>query len=101
MALVAAITALVVTPLWVIVDDRVIGPEGWLPGAATLLSNGLLPFGIVLIGAGTFYLSVRKAYAATRNEAVQSLFVLFFVAFVILTMTGIWFRGPGMILEWP
>lgn len=101
MALVAAITALIVTPLWVIVDDRVIGPEGWLPGAATLLSNGLLPFGIVLIGAGTFYLTVRKAYAATRNEAVQSLFVLFFVAFVILTMTGIWFRGPGMILEWP
>jgi hypothetical protein len=101
MALVAAITALVVTPLWVIIDDRVIGPDGWLPGAATLISNGLLPFVVVLVGASTFYLVIKRAYHATRNEAVQSLFVLFFVAFVILTATGIWFRGPGMILAWP
>jgi hypothetical protein len=31
MAVVAAVTALVLVPLWVLNDERVIGPGGWLP----------------------------------------------------------------------
>jgi quinol-cytochrome oxidoreductase complex cytochrome b subunit len=101
MALAAAVTALVVVPLWIVVDDRVIGPDGWLPGTAAVVSNGLLPFALMLAGATAFYLAMKKYFAATRNETVQSLFVLIFVAFVVLTLTGVWFRGPGMILVWP
>ena len=101
MSLAAAIMALVVVPLWIVVDDRVIGPDGWLPGAAPVVSNGLLPFALMLAGASAFYLALRKSFNASRNEAVQSLFVLFFVAFVVLTVTGAWFRGPGMMLVWP
>ena len=56
----------------------------------------------VLTEAATgFYMLIRKFFAATRNEAVQSLFVLFFVAFAVLTATGVWFRGAGMALVWP
>jgi hypothetical protein len=32
---------------------------------------------------------------------VQALFILFCVALVVLTITGVWFRGPGMALVWP
>ncbi len=101
MSLAAAITALVVVPLWIVIDDRVIGPDGWLPAAAPVVSNGLLPFTLMLAGASAFYLALRKSFNASRNEAVQSLFVFFFVAFVVLTVTGVWFRGPGMMLVWP
>jgi hypothetical protein len=44
---------------------------------------------------------VKKKYAATNNESIQSVFVLLMVAFIILTITGIWFRGKGMMLIWP
>jgi quinol-cytochrome oxidoreductase complex cytochrome b subunit len=101
LSLAAAITALVVVPLWIVVDDRLIGPDGWLPGAAPVISNGLLPFALMLAGASAFYIALRKSFNASRNEAVQSLFVFFFVAFVVLTITGAWFRGPGMMLVWP
>jgi quinol-cytochrome oxidoreductase complex cytochrome b subunit len=101
MALVAALTALLLVPLWVVVDDRVIGPGGWLPGAAPVISSGLLPFTVLAAGLAAFYLAIKRYFAATRNEAVQSLFVLLIVGFVVLTATGAWFRGAGMSLVWP
>jgi hypothetical protein len=48
-----------------------------------------------------FYWLVKKKYAATNNESIQSVFVLLVVAFIILTIVGIWFRGQGMALMWP
>jgi len=101
MAIVAAITALVFVPLWVLVDDRVIGPDGWSPDASAMISNGLIPFLILLAAVTGFYVLIKKYFAATRNETVQSLFVLLFVAFTVLTATGVWFRGAGMTLMWP
>ena len=76
-------------PVWVLLDEFVVG------------ANGLLPFMLLLTLVAGFYMLVRKIFAATRNEAVQSLFVLLFVSFAILTATGVWFRGAGMALVWP
>jgi hypothetical protein len=55
----------------------------------------------VLTGITGFYLLTKKLFEATRNEAVQALFVLIVVAFSVLTATGVWFRGSGMSLVWP
>jgi hypothetical protein len=44
---------------------------------------------------------MQRKYAASNTEAVQMLFVLLLVAFLGLTVTGIWFRGTGMKLLWP
>jgi len=44
---------------------------------------------------------VKRKYGAANTEAVQMLFVLLLVAFLVLTVTGIWFRGMGMKLVWP
>lgn len=101
MAAVAAITALVAVPAWVVVDERFVGAGGWLPGADPVISNGLLPFVLLCVGVAVFYRSVQKYFAASKNEAVQTLFVLLFASFAVLTVTGIWFRGVGMILVWP
>jgi hypothetical protein len=42
-----------------------------------------------------------KRCGASKGEVVQAVFVLFLAALVVLTVTGVWFRGPGMALTWP
>jgi len=100
MALVAAGVALVVTPAWVLLDE--FGPPAgagppMLPG----ITDGLLPFFLLLAGMTGFYVLIKRRFQASRNEALQALFVLAFVGFACLTVVGIWFRGAGMALVWP
>jgi quinol-cytochrome oxidoreductase complex cytochrome b subunit len=101
MAVVAAATALLLTPLWVLVDEFAVGASGWLPGAAPIISSGLLPCTVLLAGIIGFYILIRKYFLASKNETVQALFVLLVVGFTVLTVTGVWFRGAGMALMWP
>ena len=101
MAAVAAATALLFTPLWVLVDEFVVGPGGWLPGTSQVISNGLLPCTALAVGLVAFYVLLKKHFSASKNEAVQALFVLVVVGFAVLTIIGVWFRGAGMALMWP
>ena len=101
MAAVAATTALLITPLWVLVDEFVVGPGGWFPGAAAVISSGLLPFTAFAAAVLAFYMFLKKHFSASKNETVQALFVLLVVGFTVLTLTGVWFRGAGMALVWP
>ena len=64
-------------------------------------SGGLLPCTALLLGLIGFYTLIRKGFSASKNEAVQALFILLAVAFTILTATGVWFRGASMTLVWP
>jgi hypothetical protein len=101
MSAVAALTAVIITPIGIIADEFVIDFAAWIPGLSSVVSNGILPAVFVLAGIMMFYWLVKKRYAATNNESIQSVFVLLVVAFIILTITGIWFRGKGMALIWP
>jgi hypothetical protein len=98
---VAAVAALLLTPAWVLLDEFVLGPGGWIPGTAPLVSNGLVPSTVLLAVTAGLYLAMRKSLDASKNEAVQALFVFLFTGFVALTAIGIWFRGAGMALVWP
>jgi hypothetical protein len=101
MAVVAALVAIIVTPIGIIADEFVIDFAAWFPGLSSVVSNGILPVAFVLAGIMVFYWLVKKKNAATNSESIQSVFVLLVVAFIILTITGIWFRGKGMVLIWP
>jgi hypothetical protein len=101
MATVAAATALLLTPLWILLDDIAVGPGGWFPGTAPVISNGLLPCAAVVAAIIAFYVFLKKHFKASKNETVQALFVLLMVGFMVLTVTGVWFRGAGMALVWP
>ena len=101
MAAVAALTAVIITPIGIIADEFVIDFAAWMPDLSPVVRNGILPAAFVLAGIIVFYWLVKKKYTATNNESIQSVFVLFVVAFIILTITGIWFRGKGMALIWP
>ncbi len=101
MGIFAALTALVVTPLGVICDEYFIDFSHWLPGIPSIISSGVLPLGIILTTVTLFYKWVKKRYSASNNEALQAVFILLVISFVILTVVGIWFRGSGMALTWP
>ena len=98
MGIAAAIAALVVTPLTVISSGLFIDFTGWLPNMPTYISNGLIPIVVILAAVVGFYIIMKKQYHASNNEAIQSLFILLLIAYVILTSICYWFRGPGMEL---
>jgi quinol-cytochrome oxidoreductase complex cytochrome b subunit len=101
MAIVAALTAIIVTPIGIVADEFLIDFAAGIPGLSPVISSGILPTAFVLAGIILFYWRVKKKYAAANNESIQAVFVLLTVAFIILTIVGIWFRGKGMELMWP
>jgi quinol-cytochrome oxidoreductase complex cytochrome b subunit len=97
----AAVIALAVTPLWVVLDEYWIDYAAWLPGLPPAVRDGALPFAVLLALLSGLYVAIRRRFSASRDEAIQTAFVLLVVAFAILTVTGVWFRGAGMALVWP
>ena len=101
MAIVAAAAAFIVIPIGVLLDEYAMGHLTWMSGLSPFIRNGLVPLAIVISGFYGFYLLVKHRYSANKNETVLLVFVFFLTAFIILTITGIWFRGSGMALSWP
>lgn len=101
MAIVSAVVAVVFTPILVVADDLFFDFAVWLPGIPPVVSSGLLPATIALAGVVGFYVLMKRKHTATRNETVQAVFVFLLFAFIILTITTVWFRGEGMALTWP
>jgi quinol-cytochrome oxidoreductase complex cytochrome b subunit len=97
----SAIAAALATPVLIVADEYLVDFAGPLRGVPPVVSNGLLPSAILAVAWGLFRRRLKKKYAPANNELVQSLFVLLGVAFIILTVTGVFFRGPGMALAWP
>jgi len=72
-----------------------------LPAIPTWITNGLVPLAVLSAVIVAFYVFMQRKFAAGNTEAVQMVFVLVVAAFLVLTVTGIWFRGTGMKLVWP
>jgi quinol-cytochrome oxidoreductase complex cytochrome b subunit len=100
-AVASSVMALIVTPIIIILDEYVFDFPAWMPGFSPVVSNGLIPLCIVISGFYVLYLFLVKFYSPDRNEKVQMVFVFFLTVFIILTITGIWFRGTSMKLLWP
>ncbi len=93
--------ALVATPLWVLLDEFVLNWSAWLPTWDTLLSNGLIPLAVIFIPLILLDEWTVKTFHADTEERVLFIATFLFTAFVVLTVVGIFFRGPGMSLYWP
>jgi hypothetical protein len=98
MALIAAVVATIATVAAVLFDEFVISANP--VGPPNMINNGLLPFTVILAACIGFYFLIKKGFSATNNEAIQALFTLLMMAFVTLTVIGVWFRGTGMQLMW-
>ena len=65
------------------------------------ISNGLIPFLIILFLLAGYFQFVKKKFKTNKSETIQSVFVLILVIFIVLTVTSIVFRGEGMALTFP
>ena len=97
-ARIAALVAGTLTPVAVVLHEVV---SRLSPGGNTWLTGGVIPLAVIVAGGLGFLRASKTRLGLTRNETVQAAVVLGGTAFVVLTIVGIWFRGPGMSLVWP
>jgi quinol-cytochrome oxidoreductase complex cytochrome b subunit len=97
----AAGLAVLLTPTWVSLDEFVLDWTAWLPNWPALISNGLIPLAILLLPLILLDEWMVKTFKAITEERVTFIVTFIFVAFIVLTIIGIFFRGPGMSLYWP
>ena len=101
MGRISAVVAVIFTSLLIVIDEFMIDFASWMPGLPTEITNGLIPFFIVVTAFYSFYKIIQRRYNASNAETFQSLITFLTVSFFILTAVGIWFRGEGMALSWP
>jgi hypothetical protein len=97
----AALAAVIATPLLVVLDALILGSSRAPSPGAALVTRGLVPTAAFLAACIAGLRFLRSRFGATRLEAAQGLFVFLATGFAILTVTGIWFRGAGMRMVWP
>ncbi len=101
LSLLALGTALLVTPAWVLLDEYLLDWSAWLASWPSLISNGLVPLAVVVLGLVALDELVQRGLHASQEERILFIFVFLVTALVVLTAIGIFFRGPGMSLYWP
>ena len=98
---VTAVFSLVITLTGIFFNAWVLNFEILFPHIPAVISNGVFPL-LILIGLMSgFYLFYIKQLKLTKSELVQVIFVFVVVSFIILTLTGIFFRGRDMELTLP
>ena len=101
MALMAVVFSVIISIGGILTRAYIISSTSTISNTQSHITGGLLPFVIILAVMLGVYMTMKRFYSANRNEAIQTLFVFLLTTFVILTVTGIWFRGSGMKLLWP
>jgi len=97
-AKVVSIFAILVTVAGILFNEYILDFEMIMPGIPALISNGIIPL-IILIGLMLgFYGIYLKRLNLSKEELVQVVFVFIIVAFIVLTIIGIFFRGKDMEL---
>ncbi|MHC1778018.1 MAG: cytochrome b N-terminal domain-containing protein [Lentimicrobium sp.] len=96
-----AIFAALITLAGILFNEYILNFELLLPMVPAVISNGLLPLVILAIFMTGFHNYHLKKLKLSRAELVQAVFVFIVVAFIILTIIGIFFRGKDMELTFP
>ena len=101
-AVIGAFLAIDLVPALVVADEYWIDLPAMLPADWPLLVvNGLVPLLATLGGLALIYLLLRIVLRANRSEAILGLFVFVMLSLVVLTVIGVYFRGPNMALVFP
>jgi len=95
--IVSIFLACILTPAFILTDEFVFRSSGSL----AFIQNGWLTF-LMFLGFLTGYIYLlRKKLDLDKAETTQTLFIYLVGTFILLTLTGILFRGDGMGLSWP
>lgn len=65
------------------------------------VAGWLIPTFIMLLIPASMVLILKRRWQADTREAAIGLFTFFVASFLVLTIVGTAFRGPGMRLMWP
>ncbi|MCB2224389.1 MAG: cytochrome b N-terminal domain-containing protein [Actinobacteria bacterium] len=101
LAAMAAGLSLALTPAWVLADELVLDWAGLLAGWPAVVANGFVPLTVAVVVLAALDRWVAWSLEGTVEERVLFVVSFLFVALVVLTVIGIFFRGPGMELTWP
>jgi quinol-cytochrome oxidoreductase complex cytochrome b subunit len=101
LALLAAGMGLGLTVLWLGLDEFVIDWSAWLPAWPSLITTGLIPLAVLLLGLLGIDEGLQRMLKAEVEERILFFFIFLLVSLTVLTLVGIFFRGPGMELYWP
>ncbi len=93
--------AVIVTLSGILFNEYVLNFEVLLSPVPAFISNGVLPLFILLGFMAGFYRYYLKRLSLSKAELVQAIFVFIIVAFIVLTLVGIFFRGKDMALTFP
>jgi quinol-cytochrome oxidoreductase complex cytochrome b subunit len=96
-----SLSSLYIIPLLVIADEYWLDLSGWLPGLPAFVSNGLIPLLLTVGAFAAIYVLFRRALRANHGEALVGLVIFIMASIVVLTIIGIFFRGPNMALVVP
>jgi quinol-cytochrome oxidoreductase complex cytochrome b subunit len=98
---VTAAFSAIITISGILFNAWVLNFEIVMPGIPALISNGIIPLLILLLYMLAFYFFGMRKQNLTKAEFVQAAFVFIMVAFIVLTLTGTFFRGKDMELALP
>lgn len=101
LAIQAGIVALVITPLAILLEEYFIHFEDWIPFLPKAISEGLIPFLLLIGSIGIYLVYLKRKHKSELLELVVALFTIFIVAYIVLSIIGIWFRGEGMAFTLP
>jgi quinol-cytochrome oxidoreductase complex cytochrome b subunit len=97
----AAFAALVLAPAAILLAEHGLRADRFFPGLPPAVSSGVIPLAIWALLAGALLYLLVRALSLSRLETVQALFTFLLVAFLVLTIVGVVFRGPSMRLVFP
>lgn len=101
LALQSALLACFITPAAILANEYLFHFKEWMPAIPVIVSEGVVPFLLLCISFAAYILYLGKRKGASTIEIIISVFVVFVVSYILLTITGIWFRGEGMVLKFP
>jgi quinol-cytochrome oxidoreductase complex cytochrome b subunit len=93
--------AAIVTLSGILFNEYVLKFEILLAPIPAFISNGFLPLFILLGFMAGYYRYYLKKFRLSKPELVQAVFVFVIMAFIVLTVVGIFFRGKDMALTFP
>ncbi len=89
--------------LFLILFDEFVGVTEQLEAMnlPTVMGEWIVPI-VVMFGIyALLAVIVRRRWNANTREIIIALFIVFLVSWIVLTIVGTAFRGPGMDLVWP
>jgi len=93
-----AVFAILVTLAGILFNEYILNFEMILTGVPSFISNGIVPLLILLLFMAGYYRFYLKKFTLSKEELAQAIFVFLMVAFIVLTIIGIFFRGKDMEL---